>query len=234
MVKAELVKRSPLRILERSIHGSLPAGNIGAIASRKGVGKTACLVHLATDKLFQGKHVIHVSFAARTDHIISWYEDIFKEIARKRNLENAMSVHDELIKNRVVMNFSQEGISPEQVFRSVRAMISDGHFAADIIIFDGYDFESGTVEDFEKIKAFAAELGLAVWFSVTLPDTATDEQGVPSVLGAYLPEIDVVITLTPTEHFVKLDLIKDYEHYPQEDLHLKLDPKTLLIAEETE
>src|SRR6056297_728230 len=130
MVKAELVKRSPLRILERSIHGSLPPGSLGAIASRKGVGKTACLVHLATDKLFQGKHVIHVSFAARTDHIISWYEDIFKEIARKRDLENAMSVHDDLIKNRVVMNFSQEGVSPEQVFRSVRAMISDGHFAA--------------------------------------------------------------------------------------------------------
>jgi hypothetical protein len=113
-------------------------------------------------------------------------------------------------------------------------MIADGHFAADIIIFDGYDFESGSMEDFEKIKAYAAELGLAVWFSVTLPDTNTDERGVPSILGAYLPQIDVVITLTPTERFVKLELIKDYEHYPQEDLHLKLDPKSLLIAEDVE
>jgi hypothetical protein len=234
MVKAELVKRSPLRILERSIHGSLAAGSIGAIASRKGVGKTACLVHLATDKLFQGKHVIHVSFAGRTDHIISWYEDIFKEIARKRDLENAMSVHDELIKNRVVMNFSQEGVSPEQVFRSVRAMITEGHFAADMIIFDGYDFEAGSVEEFNTIKQSAAELGVGVWFSVSLPDPETDERGVPSVLGDYLQEIDVVITLTPSERFVKLNLVKDYAHYPQEDLHLKLDPKTLLIAEEGE
>ncbi|MFP4375038.1 MAG: hypothetical protein ACLFPO_11960 [Spirochaetaceae bacterium] len=234
MVKAELVKRSPFRILERSIHGSLPPGNIGAIASRKGVGKTACLVHLATDQLFQGRHVIHVSFAGRTDHIISWYEDIFKEIARKRNLENAMSVHDDLIKNRVVMNFSQEGVTPEQVFRSVRAMISDGHFAADIVIIDGYDFQSGSVEDLAKIKSFAAELGLTTWFSVTLPDTATDDQGIPAILGAYLAHLDVVVTLAPTESFVKLNLIKDYEHYPQEDLHLKLDPKTLLIVEESE
>jgi hypothetical protein len=234
MVKSELVKRSPLRILERSIHGSLPAGSLGAIASRKGVGKTACLVHLATDKLFQGKHVIHVSFAGRTDHIISWYEDIFKEIARKRELENAMSVHDELIKNRVVMNFSQEGVSPEQVFRSIRAMISEGHFAADLIIFDGYDFSSGSVEDFHKIKSFSDELGLSVWFSVSLPDEATDQRGVPEVLSPYIAETDVVVTLTPTERFVKLNLVKDYEHYPQEDLHLKLDPKTLLIAEEDE
>lgn len=232
MVKAELVKRSPLRILERSIHGSLAAGSIGAIASRKGVGKTACLVHLATDKLFQGKHVIHVSFAGRTDHIISWYEDIFKEIAQKRDLESAMSVHDELIKNRVVMNFSQEGVSPEQVFRSVRAMIGEGHFAADLIIFDGYDFQAGSEEEFNKIKAQAAELGLAVWFSVSLPDDETDESGIPTVLSEYLREIDVVVTLTPTEKYVKLNLVKDYDHYPQEDLHLILDPKTLLIAEE--
>ena len=234
MVKTELVKRSPFRILERSIHGSLPAGSIGTIASRKGVGKTACLVHLATDKLFQEKHVIHVSFAARTDHIISWYEDIFKEIARKRNLEDAMSVHDDVIKNRVVMNFSQEGVSPEQVFRSVRAMITDGQFAADLIIFDGYDFALGSEEDFRKIKAFAADLGLAVWFSVSLPDSVTDEQGVPAILGDYLDQTDVVITLTPGEEYVKLDLVKDYDHYPQEDLHLKLDPKTLLIAQEDE
>ncbi|MFO8063634.1 MAG: hypothetical protein ACQETQ_11590 [Spirochaetota bacterium] len=234
MVKSELVKRSPFRILERSIHGGIPLGSIGTIASRKGVGKTACLVHLATDKLFQDKHVIHVSFAARTDHIISWYEDIFKEIARKRNLEDAMSVHDDIIKNRVVMNFSQEGVSPEQIFRSVRAMISEGQFAADLIIFDGYDFAMGSTDDFRKIKEFASELGLAVWFSVSLPDEQTNEQGVPSILRDYIDQTDVVITLTPGEQYVKLKLVKDYEHYPQEDLHLKLDPKTLLIAQEDE
>ncbi|MFP4012316.1 MAG: hypothetical protein ACLFUM_11485 [Spirochaetaceae bacterium] len=232
MVKAELVKRSPLRILERSIHGGLSAGSIGAIASPKGVGKTACLVHMATDQLFQSKHVIHVSFAGRTDHIINWYEDIFKEIARKRNLDNAMSVHDELIRNRVVMNFSQEGVGADQVLRSVKAMIHEGRFAADLIIFDGYSFAKGSVDDFRKIKAFAAELGLAVWFSASLPDEQTDERGVPRLLGSYLGEIDVVITLSPETGYVKLTLVKDYDHYPQEDLHLRLDPRTLLIAEE--
>src|SRR6056297_3151609 len=131
MIRSELVKRSPLRILDQSIHGGLEPGGIGVIASRKGVGKTACLVHLATDRLFQDKHVIHVSFSSRTDHIISWYEDIFKEIARKRELEDAMQVHDEVIKNRVVMNFSQEGVSVDQVIKSIRAMIVDGNFHAD-------------------------------------------------------------------------------------------------------
>ena len=159
MVKSELVKRSPLRIFEKSIHGGLGAGNLGVLASRKGVGKTACLVHIATDQLFRDKHVIHVSFSAKVDHIISWYEDIFKEIAKKRELESAVEVHDEIIKNRVIMNFNQQGIDTDQILKSLNAMISDGNFAADTIIFDGYDFEQISIDDLAEIKKFAEESG---------------------------------------------------------------------------
>ena len=70
MVKSELIKRSPLRVFEKSINGGLGKGNLGVLASRKGVGKTACLVHIATDQLFNDKHVIHVSFSSRVDHIV--------------------------------------------------------------------------------------------------------------------------------------------------------------------
>lgn len=234
MVKAELIKRSPLRLLEKSMQGELKAGKIGVLASRKGVGKTACLVHIATDKLFQSRHVIHVSFSGRTDHIISWYEDIFREIAEKRQLDDAMEVHDELIKNRVIMNFSQEGATADQVITSLKAMITDGHFAADVIVFDGYDFEKGEVATFEKLKSFAEENGVAIWFSASThrEQPETDEHGVPAILSPYEAYMDVLITLEPTPKYVKFRLIKDYGEYPSEDLHVHLDSKALLIVEE--
>lgn len=234
MVRKELIERSPLRILEKSIHGGVGEGNIGVIASRKGTGKTACLVHIATDQLFQDKHVIHVSFAGRTDHIISWYEDIFAEIARKRDLEDAMDVHDEIIKRRVVMNFSQSGISAGQFLKSIRAMIDDGNFAADTIVIDGYDFEKGEPETLVAMREFAAELGLTVWFSASVhrEDPRTNENGVPMILCPYIESIAVIITMQPTEKHIKLNLIKDHGQYVQEDLHLMLDPKSLLIARE--
>ncbi len=84
MVREELNKRSPLRIFENSIHGGLGNGNLGVIASRHGIGKTACLVHMATDKLFRDEHVIHISFSQNVNHVIAWYEDIFKEITSKK------------------------------------------------------------------------------------------------------------------------------------------------------
>jgi hypothetical protein len=234
MVRNELIQRSPLRILEKSIHGGLGKGNIGFLVSRKGVGKTACLVHIATDKLLQGRNVIHVSFSSRTDHIINWYEDIFKEIAKKRQLEAAMDVHDEVIKSRVIMNFSQDGIATDQIMRSIRAMISEGHFEADVIIVDGYDFRKSTPADLHAFKEFALEADLAIWFSGTVrrEESETDDHGIPLVLKDFENDIDVLISLTPVEDHISLKLVKDHGRYVIEDLNLKLDSKSLLIAEE--
>jgi archaellum biogenesis ATPase FlaH len=234
MVKEELIKRSPLRLLEQSIHGGVGAGNVGVIAARKGTGKTACLVHIATDQLFQEKHVVHVSFSGRTDHIISWYEDIFGEIAKKRHLENAMDVHDSLIKNRVVMNFSQEGVTRDQLLRSIRALVDDGNFKADVIVIDGYDFEKGEVETLTAIREFAAEHELTVWFTASIhrEDSTINEHGIPASLQRFEDQITVLITLAPEQDHLKLRLVKDHEEYREEDLHLQLDPKTLLIKED--
>jgi len=232
MIKAELIKRSPLRILEESIQGGLGTGNIGVLASRKGVGKTACLVHIATDKLFQNKPVIHVSYASRVDYIINWYEDIFKEIAKKRELERALEVHDEIIKNRVIMNFKQDAAKTDQILKSLETMIQFGQFAAHTLIVDGYDFSLGSPEDLQKFKEFAKRVGVEVWFSASLKgdEPLFDEQGVPLVLAQYLDELAVLITLGFKEEYVRLNLIKCHECLSLGELPLKLDPQTLLIA----
>jgi KaiC/GvpD/RAD55 family RecA-like ATPase len=232
MIKTELIKRSPLRVLEESIRGGLGMGNIGILASRKGVGKTACLVHIATDKLLQNKPVIHVSYASRVDYIITWYEDIFKEIAKTRELERAIDVHDEIIKNRVIMNFKQDGANTDQVLKSLEAMVQFGQFDPHTVIVDGYDFSLGAPEDLKKFREFASRVGTEVWFSASLrgEEPLFDEQGVPIVLERYLDEIAVLITLAFKEEFVRLNLIKCHECLSLGELPLKLDPQSLLIA----
>jgi len=236
MVKQELIARSPLRILEQSLSGGLGKGNIGVLAARKGVGKTACLVHIATDKLFQDKPVIHVSYRTRVDHIITWYEDIFKELARQKDLELPEDFHDEVVRQRVIMNFKQDGVPTEQVLRSVEALITAGHFNADTVIFDGYDFgRPESAGDLKKFRDFASRLGLEVWFSASLKgeEPLFDERGVPRELEAYLSDMDVLITLKSAADHVRLNLIKNHDHPVAAGLHLHLDPKTLLIAEES-
>ena len=236
MVKQELLKKSPLRKLDESLHGGMGAGKIGVIASRRGIGKTACLVHIATDKLMAGRHVIHVSYAKRTDHIVSWYEDIFKEISRKRSLENAMEIHDDIVHNRVIMNFSQKGSSVPQVLAGVSAMMEHGQVGTDVVVVDGFDFTEAEQGDVAAFKEFAEEKKVEIWFTddyhrSDIDGPVLNESGVPTNLTGFLELIDVIVTLKAEKDYLHLYLVKDNVKINTEDLPLKLDPKTLLIAD---
>ncbi|MCX7774864.1 MAG: hypothetical protein WHT81_06790 [Rectinemataceae bacterium] len=233
MIKEEFIRKSPVRIFERSIEGGLKPGNIGILASRKGVGKTSVLVQIALDKLMQGEKIIHVSFNAHTSYVISWYENIFSEIARRRNLENIAEIKDQLVRNRVIMNFTQEGISVDQIIRAIRALIIDGGFDAKTIIVDGFDFTRATQERFEKVKAFLQELNLEAWYTCTLAseEPVLDKDNMPIVLRPIEPYLSVIVVLEPRHDYIHFRVVKDHNRYNPEEMRLMLDAKTLLIAE---
>ena len=230
MVKEELIQRSPIRIFEQSIHGGLKSGEIGIVVSESGVGKTSVLVQLALDKLLQGKKVIHVSFTQHTHNVLAWYEDIFDEFISKKNLEHAGDVKNELVKNRVLMNFNQDGVSGDQIIKSLRAMIVEGGFAAEAIIIDGLDFSRIDHERIANVKAFAKELGLSIWYSCTIDKgQQCDREHLPLVLKDFAGLIDVVIALEPKSNHIALSVAKDRDSHDTKGLAMELDPKTLLI-----
>jgi len=233
MISKELISKSPLRILEKSTHGGVGKGNIGIIAARKGIGKTACLVHIATDQLLQDKHLIHVSFAANTAHIISWYEDIYKEVARRLSITDS-DIHEHVTRNRVIMNFKQDSITIGKMLASIKTMIQDGHFVADVIVIDGYDFAKSNTEEFAAFKKLAEDLQISLWFSATThrDDPSKDANGVPSLLSPYMDNTAILILMEPRAGYIHLHLVKDHEVFPAPDsLQLKLDPQIMLIAE---
>ena len=69
MYTKEVNEQSPLRILEKSIHGGLGKGNLGVVMARAGVGKTACLVQIALDDLLRGRDVLHVALGQTVEHV---------------------------------------------------------------------------------------------------------------------------------------------------------------------
>jgi len=234
MVPEELIKRSPLRILEQSLHGGLGNGNIGVIAARKGVGKTACLVNIAADLMLQEKRVIHVSFSENTRHIYAWYEDIFAELANRFKLDNAQHLHDNFLKNRIIMNFDQDTLDQEKIEKSIMTTIESCAFDANTIVFDDYDFGKSSAGNLHSLKNFASQLNLELWFSASVPDDHGyfDGSSIPETIQPFINEITIVICLQPCDHFIHLNLVKDHDAVMVGDPHLKLDPKVLLIAEE--
>jgi hypothetical protein len=228
MVIQELIERSPVRIFEQSIKGGLMAGELGIVAAPSGIGKTSVLVQLALDKLLRNERVIHVSFT-NTNYVLAWYEEIFNELIDKKSLENIHDIKNELLRNRVLMNFSQGAITIEQILRSLRALIIDGGFPAQALIIDGSDFTMVNRDGIACVKQFAGELGLEVWYSCTVTDAGYDEQHIPVLVHPYRDAIDVVIVLEQKPDHIVLSVAKNQDGYQPDTPTLRLDPKTLLI-----
>jgi hypothetical protein len=232
MKKEELVQRSPVRSLEKLLHGGLKTGEIGIISSPSGLGKTSVLVQIALDKLLQDKKIIHVSFTQQTSYVLAWYDDIFNEFTQKKNLDNSTSIRDDLVKNRIILNFNQDTVTSDTIQASLKAMITEGGFNAEAIIIDGFDFSKALPERISNLKDFARESGLSLWYSCTVKDdTAYDKRGIPTVIQTIENLIDVVIVLNPKVDHIKLSVTKDRGAVNTSAPELKLDPKTLLIAE---
>ena len=233
MLKEELIQRSPVRVFMNSIHGGLKAGELGLIASPSGIGKTSVLVQIALDKLLQDKKVIHISFTRHTDHVLAWYGNIFTEFTRKKNLENEQEIKNDIVKNRVLMKFTQEGISSEQILRSLRALIKDGGFNAEVIIIDGFDFLTAEQSHVSAIKSFAEEMGISVWYScnVNAEELYSEQQSFPSGIKSFAHYFSVIIVLEPKNDHIALSVSRDKAAFNPENLALKLDPRTLLILE---
>jgi hypothetical protein len=166
--------------------------------------------------------------------VLAWYEDIFDEFIRKKNLEHLDDVKNELVKNRVLMKFNQDGMTGEQIRRSLRALIVDGGFKAEGIIIDGFDFSKSDPENLALIKDMARDLELSIWYSCTVPGDRTrcDKRGVPLALKDFEQTVDVIILLDPKTDHIELSVSKDREAYNPAHMALRLDPKTLLILEE--
>ena len=105
MIKDELFERSPVRCFDKAT-GGLKAGELGLLTSKKGLGKTSVLVQFGVDTLLQDKQVIHVSFDQHSSNVITWYQDIFTEIAKKKPYYFVMR-DSSMANDSVATNFDQ-------------------------------------------------------------------------------------------------------------------------------
>jgi hypothetical protein len=191
------------------------------------------LVQIALDRLLQGSKVIHVSFTQHADYVLTWYKNIFDEFLKKTNQKAEQDTRDEIIKNRVLMKFNQEGLTVDQIIRSLRAMIKDGGFAASFIIIDGYRFATSDRVNISRFKEFSRALGLSIWFSCNVPE---EKMGTP-VYSEYANLFSVIAVLEPKQasmaesSCVELAISRNRDIINPQQPALRLDPKTLLLLE---
>jgi len=232
MLKEDLIKRSPVRVLEKSIHGGLGKGNLGVVTARQGVGKTACLAHMAIDKMMRGQNVLHISFTNDPHHVENWYRQLFDELADQYKLNQAYDVFDEIRNHRLIINFKHQNITFDHIRKMINEIEGGSDFSPDIIIVDGRDIEQLSPETLSGWKEFAKNQNAAIWFAAILhrENLQLDERGIPFPVNRFTDLFSVIIMLEPKHDYIDMKLLKDHDSDDIDKLRLKLDPHTMLIS----
>lgn len=231
MRRREVNERSPLRILEKSIHGGLGEGKIGAVVARHGVGKTAFLVGVALDDLMHGRQVLHVSLDQTVDRVRNYYDEIFQAILHKRELEDVWKVRLEMERNRRIHSYVGNTFSVERLRETVVFLGEHTEFVPAAIVIDGFDFEEASPEQLARLRETAEETGAEIWMSaVTHRESVTDERGLPEPVASHAGSLDVILSMVHDGETLHLGLLKDHDNPEVPNLRLAFDPTSMLLV----
>lgn len=234
MYTKEINDRSPLRVFEKSIHGGLGKGNLGVVMSRAGVGKTALLIGIALDDLMRGRKVLHASFEDSLDHVRTFYDEIFEEIRKSTGMADARETHLLVERSRIIHTYRGIEFSTAKLDHDTRFYKAHLDFQPEVVIVDGYDLSGADEAELAALKDYARTHNVELWLTALThrEDPAVNSRGVPSRVARFDAWIAVMVRLEPTEKDVCLRLLKDHENQNVEELHLHLDPRTLLLLKE--
>jgi hypothetical protein len=250
MYAKEVNDTSPLRILEKTIHGGLGKGNLGVVMARAGVGKTACLVQIGLDDLMRGRDVLHVALGQTLEHVQSWYDALFDDLAQRTALDDREVLRAELSRHRVIKTFSDHALPPERLEKAIAMFQEHLGFQPAAILIDGYDWSGGKPRDpgqtlvpvtgvaaqLGAFKGIAKRLGCELWITAQTHRTETGRHPtqVTAPCAPYVGLIDVAVYLEPGDHHVWLRLLKDHGDAVPHDTHLLLHADTMRIVTEEE
>ncbi len=224
MAKQELYEKSPIRAFDEATNGGLKAGELGLVTSKKGLGKTSVLVQFGMDSLLNDKQLVHVSFDQHSANVISWYDGIFNEISKKKTLNNATEVKEEIVRNRTILNFNQDNFNLEKVVNTLNALKAGGIAVAGVVI-DGVDFAKVEESDLQAVASYAKATKSKVWISATAEGDSLNEQAPKDLL----PYFTAVVHLVSKSAVTQLEILK-MGNKENIESNLKLDSKTLLIT----
>ena len=101
----DFISLSPLKILEKSSRRGLGPGNLGVFIARAGVGKTACLINIALDKIFQGEGLVHVSLEEGPEKVASYYNVMFHELLKSLDIQGGAEYRMVMERNRMILAY---------------------------------------------------------------------------------------------------------------------------------
>ena len=212
MYRKEVNEHSPMRIFERSMRGGLGKGNVGVIAARPGIGKTAFLVQIALDVLLRYQKVLHISLEHAVDRVRAFYDELFHDIVITYALAGPQAVRLELERNRLIYSHLEAARDSPPSLRGGTSSVGRiqetidfakqcAGFTPDVLIIDGFDFHNATSEAVDELTKLAKALDAEVWLSAKTDEYTDVEPGssgpgvTPEPIASFFDQVAVSVLL---------------------------------------
>ena len=219
--------RSPMRLLEKGLHGGVGTGNLGLVIAGPGVGKTAFLVGVALDSLLRGGQVLHVSLDHTVSHVRAYYDTLFEQLASSAHLEDEAVTHAEIDRRRSIRAYPMASFSASKLREAVK-IESEAGSTPTLVVVEGFDFDHAAPDEVADFKRLSEELGCEMWHSASCPGETVSE--LPGPVAAVQDALGVIVALEPDGEQVALRALKDHDNTDLSALHVHLDSRTLLLA----
>ena len=227
MYQKFLTARSPVRALEKGLHGGLGKGNLGLVLAGHGIGKTAFLVGIALVELLRGGAVLHVAIDQTVAHTKAHYDTLFEELAASAHLEDAARVHADVDRRRAIRVLTRASFGAAKLREAAKLQQEMGSAPA-LLIVENLDAARASREELLDMKALAQELGAEIWISAA--SAGEKVEGLPGALAQARDQFGVILALEPDGKHVALRALKDHENPDVSALRVALDPRTLLLT----
>ncbi len=220
------------KMIEACLGSPLQPGEMGALLARAGVGKTACLTHIAMEALSHGQKVLHACIDELPDKVKIWYDELYRNLAQTSADQSAIrTVKEGMVSSRLIMSYMHHTFSPAKLRERIRNLEEQVQFRPDLIVIDGLDFERLGRAQLENMRNLAEESRAALWFSCRTHRhiDIVNERGIPYPCHEVDDLFQAILLLEPEPEAISIVVLKHRDRYAPPQSRLTLNPRTFLL-----
>ncbi|NTV38055.1 MAG: hypothetical protein HGA82_02570, partial [Anaerolineales bacterium] len=116
----QLEGQEAMELVRRTLGSPLMPSELGALMARAGVGKTACLTHIALEHLFESQPVLHVCIDGVAEKIKIWYQELMRNLLASTSKDEFARLQRRLEGMRFILAYLHQTFSVQKLEQSLQ------------------------------------------------------------------------------------------------------------------
>jgi hypothetical protein len=220
-----------LEMIAKALGQPLKAGQIGVVMAAAGVGKTACLTHIAFEHLLRGLPLLHVCIDEVPDKIKLRYQELARNVAELTRVESPAALQRRIESLRFIIAYLHHTFNPAKLRQSLHELREQAGFRPSMAILDGLEFEPHSEQSVSELRQLAQDEQISLWMSALthrhIP--VVNDRGIPAPCHQSDQLFDTILSLEPQPESIRVTVLKHDGTYQPRYQPVFLNAQTYLI-----